>query len=243
MPGGLCALCPGVGDPLELARGGHGVRVVAHGLPALRVERQWRAPQGDRAPAVGAHEVLIEGGEHRWRGWSGRRAVLEEHLVQLEARCADLARDTRLRTFLWVRDQGTGLGPEGVHPHGQLFGLPVELAPQRPLVDQPRLEVCAIGTARAVVAPAPSVDFALEITPGVEVADTAEVLWQVLVALERALAGPPVSCAWTRASRGLPGVIRVQPWLGSPSALDLVGLGFGTWGPEEAAARLREALP
>ena len=241
--GGPCALCPGVGEPLELAHGAHGVRVVAHGRPGLRVERQWRAPQGDRAPAVGAHEVLIEGHAHAWSGWAGRRAVRQEHLVQRQARCADLSHDTRLRTFVWVRDHDTGLSPRGVHPHGQLFGLPVPVAPHSPLTEHPRLQVCEAGTARAVVAPAPRGDFALEIAPGSDVADTAQVLWRVLVALDVALAAPPVSCAWSSASHGLPGLIQVRPWLASPSALDLVDFGFATWGPEEAAALLRDALP
>ncbi len=192
---------------------------------------------------MGAHEVLIEGDSHTWAGWAPRRALLHEHLVLLEARCQDLAQDARLVSMIWVRDQDTGLAPPGTHPHGQLFALPVPLAGPPVPRPAPDRTLCSAGDARAVVVPAPQRDFQLAVCPGESMSDTAQVLWRTLVAVEQALASPPVSCAWTRPAQGRQGVILVQPWLERPGGLDLVPLGFATWSPSQAAATLRAALP
>ncbi len=228
---------------MVLATGEHGTRVVAHGQPGLRVERTWRPPQADRAPAVGAHEVVVEGAAHAGTPWAERRALLTEHLTLVEARWADLVQDRRLQTLVWVRDHLTGLCPPGAHPHGQLFALPVRAAPLAVAPDQPGLVLARAGSARAAMAPAPSVDFEVEVVPGATPRETAEVLWRSLVALERQLGAPPLSCGWVRAARGLRGVLQVTPWLVGQSALDRVGVGFGTLGPAEAAETLRAALP
>lgn len=240
---GPCALCAGHTPRQSLALGDHGVEVVAHGLPGLRVERAWRDPRGDRAPAVGAHEVIIEGAAHDWQGWSPRLALLREHLRLRDARIDDLLGDVRLASFVWVRDQGTGLAPPGTHPHGQLFALPVAVDATAVPERAPRLVLCEQAGAWAAVATAPSGDFTVDVVAGTDPAATALVLWRVLVALERCLAAPPVSLVQVR-SRGGPGTsLRVRPWLDRPGGLDLVAAGFLSWEPEEAADRVRQALP
>jgi hypothetical protein len=187
--------------------------------------------------------VVIEGTEHGCTAWSERRDLLRSHLNLLEARFDDLVQDVRLCSFVWVRDHETGLAPPGTHPHGQLFALPVVL----PTVPEPNhdsgLALCSHDGSRAVLVTAPQADFEVRIVPTRDPSSTALVLWRVLVAMERSLAAPPISCAWVRNAEGPLGCIRVRPWLGTPGGLDLVGAGFVTQTPESCAARLRGALP
>ncbi len=107
------------------------VRVVVNREPALRVESQL----GDAADTLfqsfgglGAHEVVIESPRHRATFASMTGEEVWRVLWAWRERMRDLRRDTRLKSFLIVKNVGSRAGATLDHPHSQLLAMP--LVPQ-----------------------------------------------------------------------------------------------------------------
>jgi UDPglucose--hexose-1-phosphate uridylyltransferase len=103
------------------------VRVVPNREPALRVE----SALGDLKDGLfqqfgnlGAHEVIIESPRHdpTWSTLSVE--TLSKVLWAWRERIRDLKRDTRLRSFVVVKNHGAAAGAKIDHPHSQLFAYP-----------------------------------------------------------------------------------------------------------------------
>jgi UDPglucose--hexose-1-phosphate uridylyltransferase len=103
------------------------VRVVPNRLPALRVESHYAEPSAalfETLGGLGAHEVIIESPHHH-ADWSTMTADdIRLVLWAWRERMRDLRRDVRLKTFLVVKNVGTGAGATLAHPHSQLLALP-----------------------------------------------------------------------------------------------------------------------
>jgi UDPglucose--hexose-1-phosphate uridylyltransferase len=103
------------------------VRVVANRIPALRVESHFTEPTGalfETLGGLGAHEVIIESPHHH-ADWSTMSADdIRTVLWAWRERMRDLRRDTRLKTFLVVKNVGEIAGATLTHPHSQLLALP-----------------------------------------------------------------------------------------------------------------------
>jgi UDPglucose--hexose-1-phosphate uridylyltransferase len=141
--GDLCPFCEGqewaAGQELLAWRtpgttsGGSGwqVRVVVNREPALRVENQLGDP-GDSFfqsfGGIGAHEVVIESPVHSATWATMRGEQLQRVLWAWRERMRDLRRDTRLKSFLVVKNVGAASGATLDHPHSQLVAMP--LVPQ-----------------------------------------------------------------------------------------------------------------
>ena len=146
--GALCPFCEGQErlagrEILAWRNGGDAnapgwrVRVVPNRLPALRVEGHYTPPVGagerDAGSAIplfqtlgglGAHEVIIESPDHD-RDWAVMRGDdIRLVLWAWRERMRDLRRDTRLKTFLVVKNVGAAAGATLDHPHSQLLALP-----------------------------------------------------------------------------------------------------------------------
>lgn len=139
LDGDLCPFCEGqeaIAGRELLAWRPHGgqvngpgwrVRVIPNREPALRVE----STLGE-APAsllqswggLGAHEVVIESADHR--ATLGKMSVDEVWRVlwAWRERLRDLRRDTRLKSFLIVKNVGAAAGATLDHPHSQILALP-----------------------------------------------------------------------------------------------------------------------
>ena len=136
----LCPFCPGqeAMTPHEVLayrpQGGDAdtpgwtVRVVPNKFPALQVEGDMgREGIGlyDRMNGVGAHEVIIETGDHKraLADLSGKE--IEEVLWAYRDRMVDLKRDLRFRYILIFKNHGAAAGATLEHTHSQLIALPV----------------------------------------------------------------------------------------------------------------------
>ncbi|HUE85339.1 MAG TPA: DUF4931 domain-containing protein [Vicinamibacterales bacterium] len=136
--GDLCPFCEGHEDlagreilawrsSSEPNTPGWRVRVVPNRLPALRVESYYAEPAGglfQSLGGLGAHEIIIESPAHdaHW----GQMSADEIRLVlwAWRERMRDLRRDTRLKSFLVVKNVGAAAGATLDHPHSQLLALP-----------------------------------------------------------------------------------------------------------------------
>lgn len=129
-----CPFCPGneAMTPPEILRRpgerGWSMRVVPNRFPALRVETQLaRKGTGlyDSMAGVGAHEVIIETGEHA-RTLSQLTPAQVFGLLQVfQERIIDLSRDLRLRSIFVFKNSGTPAGATLSHAHSQLIALPL----------------------------------------------------------------------------------------------------------------------
>ena len=103
------------------------VRVVPNRVPALRVESYYAEPADglfQTLGGLGAHEIIIESPNHdaHWAEMSADEIRLV--LWAWRERIRDLRRDTRLKTFLVVKNVGAAAGATLDHPHSQLLALP-----------------------------------------------------------------------------------------------------------------------
>lgn len=102
------------------------VRVVPNRYPALspHSDEQTRSDSAS-APAIGAHEVIIESPEH-----IEDMAVLDEAqfvriLAAYRQRLAALGGDERWRCVLLFKNQGIAAGGSLLHVHSQLIAMPI----------------------------------------------------------------------------------------------------------------------
>jgi UDPglucose--hexose-1-phosphate uridylyltransferase len=135
--GDLCPFCEGQEhltghELLSWRTPGHDgkgwrVRVVPSRIPALRVESHYVEPANgllQTLGGLGAHEVIVESPDHR-ATWATMSA--DDIWVVLWAwreRMRDLRRDTRMKTFLVVKNVGAAAGATFDHAHSQLLALP-----------------------------------------------------------------------------------------------------------------------
>ena len=107
------------------------VRVVVNREPALRIENHLGDP-GDSLfqsfGGIGAHEVVIESPVHGATWATMGVDQLHRVLWAWRERMRDLRRDTRLKSFLVVKNVGAKSGATLDHPHSQLVAMP--LVPQ-----------------------------------------------------------------------------------------------------------------
>ena len=104
------------------------VRVVPNRDPALRVERaagEASDPLFQSLGGLGAHEVVIESPEHRATFATMTPEAVGRVLWAWRERIRDLRRDTRLTTFVVVKNVGAAAGATLDHAHSQLLALPV----------------------------------------------------------------------------------------------------------------------
>lgn len=136
-----CPFCPGAENrtPPEITALRHDgsepntpgwtVRVVPNRFPALSIEPATlgRAAAGmyDYMNGVGAHEIVIEGTEHRF----GLADFPLEQLIQVfrmqRNRMVDLMRDERLRYVLVFKNHRAIAGASLSHPHSQIIATPI----------------------------------------------------------------------------------------------------------------------
>jgi len=131
----FCPFCPGNEHttPHEVyavrpAGGGWDLRVIPNKFPVLQVEGDLdRAGDGlyDKMNGLGAHEVIIEGPEHKIP--LAHRSVerINQVVRAYHERYVDLKRDFRFRYVLIFKNQGEAAGASLEHPHSQLIALPV----------------------------------------------------------------------------------------------------------------------
>lgn len=124
----ICPLCLGAENganpllvlpPSGLAQ----VRVMPHPSPLYRIEgKPERVATGvyDRMTPVGAHEVIIESGDHSQSLAHMTDEEIERVLDACAMRMADLKRDTRFKYVTAFRNQGVEAGQEWPHPHSQV---------------------------------------------------------------------------------------------------------------------------
>lgn len=109
------------------SRGWH-VRVVANRDPALRVEHALGEPADPLFQSVGglgAHEVVIESPDHRATFATMTPEAVGRVLWAWRERIRDLRRDTRLKSFVVVKNVGAAAGATLDHAHSQVLALPV----------------------------------------------------------------------------------------------------------------------
>lgn len=120
---------------------GWDLRVVPNREPVLRIESALGdATDGmfQRFGNLGAHEVVIESPAHT-ASWSTLPVeALARVFWSWRERIRDLKRDTRLKSFVVVKNHGAAAGAKLEHGHSQLFaypfappGLEIELAAAR----------------------------------------------------------------------------------------------------------------
>lgn len=141
--GDMCPFCEGqegvagrellAWRPPDTRHNGPGwqLRVVVNREPALRIESQL----GDAADplfqtfgGLGAHEVVIESPVHGATLATMTGEEVRRVLWAWRERMRDLRRDTRLKSFLVVKNVGLRAGATLDHPHSQLLAMP--LVPQ-----------------------------------------------------------------------------------------------------------------
>ncbi len=128
-PGAECRLCPGarevqvVSSRAPVSSGPWSARAIVHPQAIYHVEgTPERRGEGlyDRMPAVGAHEVLIQGPDHGRELWQAEDAEIAEFLLLAAQRIADLKGDGRFRYVSVFKNFGPGSGQEFEHPNSQL---------------------------------------------------------------------------------------------------------------------------
>jgi UDPglucose--hexose-1-phosphate uridylyltransferase len=138
--GGFCPLCPGqeAKTPPEILayrtpgspRNGPGwtVRVVPNKFPALMIEGGLaREGEGlyDKMNGVGAHEVIIEGADHKRQLADLGESEIENVLWAWRDRILDLKRDARFKYIMIFKNHGAAAGASLDHTHSQLIALPI----------------------------------------------------------------------------------------------------------------------
>jgi UDPglucose--hexose-1-phosphate uridylyltransferase len=106
---------------------GWDVRVVPNREPVLRVESALgESIDGmfQRFGNLGAHEVIIESPRHEATWPTLTADEIARVLWAWRERIRDLKRDTRLRSFVVVKNHGAAAGAKLAHPHSQLFAYP-----------------------------------------------------------------------------------------------------------------------
>jgi UDPglucose--hexose-1-phosphate uridylyltransferase len=104
------------------------LRVVPNRVPALVVEGDLRrTAKGvyDRISGIGAHEIVIEGRDHRQHPADMSSAMLEKLIGIWCERMDDLMRDIRLRYVQIFKNYGMIGGETVSHPHSQIIATPV----------------------------------------------------------------------------------------------------------------------
>lgn len=107
---------------------GWAVRVVPNREPALRVESGWGASNDDlfqSSGGLGAHEVIVESPRHCATFANLSDEAIGRVLWAWRERIRDLRRDTRLKSFVVVKNVGAAAGAVLDHPHSQLLALPM----------------------------------------------------------------------------------------------------------------------
>ena len=119
-------------DPGSAANGpGWQVRVVPNRDPALRVEDRLGETTDllfQSLGGLGAHEVVIESPDHRASFATMTGEAVGRVLWAWRERMRDLRKDTRLKSFVVVKQVGAAAGALLDHSHSQLLALP--LVPQ-----------------------------------------------------------------------------------------------------------------
>jgi UDPglucose--hexose-1-phosphate uridylyltransferase len=143
MGGDMCPFCEGqewaagrellAWRPADSPRDGRGwqVRVVVNREPALRVENRLGEaadPLLQSFGGIGAHEVIVETPDHHATLATMSVDEVQRVLWAWRERMRDLRRDTRLKSFLIVKNVGERAGATLDHPHSQLLAMP--LVPQ-----------------------------------------------------------------------------------------------------------------
>ena len=104
------------------------VRVVPNKFPVLGIEGDLnRQGEGmyDKMNGIGAHEVIIEGPDHKLSMGEMSEKQIEEVLWAYKERINDLKKDGRFRYILVFKNHGDAAGSTMEHPHSQLIALPV----------------------------------------------------------------------------------------------------------------------
>jgi UDPglucose--hexose-1-phosphate uridylyltransferase len=104
------------------------VRVVPNKFPVLGIEGDLnRQGEGmyDKMNGIGAHEVIIEGPDHKMSMGEMSEKQIEEVLWAYKERINDLKKDGRFRYILIFKNHGDAAGSTMEHPHSQLIALPV----------------------------------------------------------------------------------------------------------------------
>lgn len=124
---------------------GWDVRVVANREPVLRIESVLgESVDGmfQRFGNLGAHEVVIESPNHEATWSTLSPEAIARVLWAWRERIRDLKRDTRLKSFVVVKNHGVAAGARLDHSHSQLFAYPfappgveIELAAARRHLD------------------------------------------------------------------------------------------------------------
>ncbi|GEM_PF-6167864 len=260
LPSGPCPLCQASIGPVIAQR--KELRVVPNGRPWQRVEdlervlepgplRRWEAP--------GAHEVIVEGHDHRV-AWQDDELLVDSALLARE-RMLDLRRDQRLTDVVWFRQHGRAAGAKLAHPHSVIWATGAAprwtergCASCELLADERARGARAVAIqadAMAIASFAPVVDGevwvlprghvgSLEVTSEAVVAAVAGCLARVLRALDRVL-GTPAFTIGLRAAHGVPAAhwrFEVRPVLRVPDGLDALGRHRVHLAPEALARAL-----
>jgi len=104
------------------------VRVIPNRFPALRIEGGLnREGEGiyDKMNGVGAHEVIIEGPNHKQPLAEMSEKQVEDVLWSFRDRILDLKKDRRFRFIILFKNQGEAAGATIEHSHSQLIALPI----------------------------------------------------------------------------------------------------------------------
>ena len=137
--GDMCPFCEGQEDiagrellawrPSGGANGpGWQLRVVPNREPVLRVESvlgEAADPLLKSLGGLGAHEVVIESPDHRATFATMSADAVTRVLWAWRERIRDLRRDSRLKSFVIVKNVGAAAGATLDHPHSQLLALPL----------------------------------------------------------------------------------------------------------------------
>jgi len=138
--GGVCPFCPGneAMTPSEIfafrTHGTHAnqpgwwVRTIPNRYAVLRTEGDvGRRGKGiyDMMNAVGAHEIVIEGTDHKANFSTFDVGLVEEIIRMHLSRIIDLRKDTRFRYIQIFKNYGSVAGATMEHPHSQIIALPI----------------------------------------------------------------------------------------------------------------------
>ena len=129
---GPCPFCPGNEGmtPREIFSlnregGGWSVRVIPNKFPFFHVEGEFdRRPEGmyDVMEAIGAHEIVVEGSEHKQNLASMESHQGKKVLMAYRERLIDLEKDQRFQQFLILKNYP---GMFNRHPHSHIMAMPV----------------------------------------------------------------------------------------------------------------------
>ena len=129
---GPCPFCPGneaMTPPetfsLNQEEGRWSVRVIPNKYPFFHIEGDFdRRPAGmyDVMEAIGAHEIVVESGDHKQNLASMDPAQIGRILLAYRERLIDLEKDRRLRQFLILKNYP---GVFNRHPHSHIIAMPV----------------------------------------------------------------------------------------------------------------------